>query len=630
MRNHTSITGFGRRRRRRDGEKTPVQTSRARGRSSWFPTGKTGRSWSGRRDESNGTGLMLRNGDAVLNPINVPGKYTYDAYYISGSRDEANDTNSGYKVIFDQSGYLYILRRSGERFFITTPGQALSPTRYYVRATLHFDGVFIISYQPKNSTTSESWSVIHTEPDNVCVKIAGELGIGPCGYNSVCTLKEDRRPSWRCPVGYSLLNPTDEYSSCKAAFLQQVCEDGGGRGSERDLYYMDELPNTDFPRSDYELFTSYNVEACKTSCLEDCLCAAAVSRDNRCWKKKLPLSNGRQDSGVNGKTFLKLRSSGTLQSPTPPLPPKAKNQNTLIIVGSALLGSSVFGNFILVGAICLGFFFYYQKKLTGTHQDKASAGSNLRYFTYKELIEATQGFNEELRRVFNDKEKEFKAEVKVIGQTHHKNLVRLLGYCDEGQHRLLVYEYLSNGTLASFLFGNDVKPSWQQRSHIAFGIARGLVYLHEECSTQIIHCDIKPQNILLDEYYNAQISDFGLAKLLNQTQASKTAIRGTKGYVAPDWFRSEPVSVKVDVYSFGVLLVEIVCCQRNVDVEVGGGERGVLIDWAYDFYLESRLDALIKNDMEAMNDMNKVDGGHLVHPRRPCSETYQEEGYADA
>lgn len=277
----------------------------------------------------------------------------------------------------------------------------------------------------------------------------------------------------------------------------------------------------------------------------------------------------------------------------------------------------------------------------------------MRYFTYKELIEATQGFNEELRRrscgivykgktnhaggpvlavkvldrVFNDKEKEFKAEVKVIGQTHHRNLVRLLGYCDEGLHRLLVYEYLNNGTLASFLFGDDVKPSWQQRSHIALGIAGGLVYLHEECSTQIIHCDIKPQNILLDEYYNAQISDFGLAKLLNQTQASKTAIRGTKGYVAPDWFRSAPVSVKVDVYSFGVLLLEIVCCQRNVDVEVGGGERGVLIDWAYDFYLESRLDALIE---KAMNDMNKVDGGHLVHPRRPCSETYQEEGYADA
>ena len=92
--------------------------------------------------------------------------------------------------------------------------------------------------------------------------------------------------------------------------------------------------------------------------------------------------------------------------------------------------------------------------------------------------------------------------MKVIGQTHHKNLVRLLGFCDEGLQRLLVYEFLCNGTLASFLFG-DLKPSWKQRISIASGIARGLLYLHDECSTQIIHCDIKPQNILLDEYYNA-------------------------------------------------------------------------------------------------------------------------------
>ena len=168
--------------------------------------------------------------------------------------------------------------------------------------------------------------------------------------------------------------------------------------------------------------------------------------------------------------------------------------------------------------------------------------------------------------MFQDNEKEFKAEVNVIGQTHHKNLVRLIGYCDEKQHRLLVYEFMQNGTLASFLF-DGLKPSWHQRTQIAFGIARGLFYLHEGCSTHIIHCDIKPQNVLLDEYYNARISDFGLAKLLviNQSQ-TKTAIRGTKGYVAPDWFRSAPISVKVDVYSFGVLLLEIVCCRKNVEV----------------------------------------------------------------
>ncbi len=124
----------------------------------------------------------------------------------------------------------------------------------------------------------------------------------------------------------------------------------------------------------------------------------------------------------------------------------------------------------------------------------------------------------------------------MIGQTHHKNLVRLLGFSDEGHQRLLVYEFLSNDTLASFLFG-DLKPSWYQRIQIAIGIARGLLYLHEECSSQIIHCDIKPQNILLDDYYNAQISDFGLAKrLIMDQRKAQTNIRGTKGYVAPEWF----------------------------------------------------------------------------------------------
>ena len=117
----------------------------------------------------------------------------------------------------------------------------------------------------------------------------------------------------------------------------------------------------------------------------------------------------------------------------------------------------------------------------------------------------------------------------MIGQTHHKNLVRLIGFCKEEDQRLLVYEYMSNGSLADYLFG-DLKPSWSARIKIIQGVARGLLYLHEECSIQIIHCDIKPQNVLLDDYHNARISDFGLAKLLviNQSQTN-TAIRGTKG-----------------------------------------------------------------------------------------------------
>ncbi|KAI5421747.1 hypothetical protein KIW84_045249 [Lathyrus oleraceus] len=113
--------------------------------------------------------------------------------------------------------------------------------------------------------------------------------------------------------------------------------------------------------------------------------------------------------------------------------------------------------------------------------------------------------------------REFRNELNVIGLTHHKNLVRLLGFCEGGSGRLLVYEYMSNGTLASLLF-ND-----------------------EECITRIIHCDIKPQNILLDDYFNARISDFGLTKLMNMNQSkTNTGIRGTKGYVALEWFKNMP------------------------------------------------------------------------------------------
>ena len=170
-----------------------------------------------------------------------------------------------------------------------------------------------------------------------------------------------------------------------------------------------------------------------------------------------------------------------------------------------------------------------------------------------------------------------------------------------------MYEYLSNGTLANFLFGS-LRPSWKQRTQIAFGIARGLLYLHEECGTQIIHCDIKPQNILLDDYYNARISDFGLAKLLAMDQSkTETAIRGTKGYVSPEWFRNKPITVKVDVYSFGVMLLEIICCRKSVDLEIGEAENPVLTDWAYDCYVNGTLDVLIGEDTEAMNDISTLE-----------------------
>ncbi|GLT59527.1 hypothetical protein SLA2020_323400 [Shorea laevis] len=155
--------------------------------------------------------------------------------------------------------------------------------------------------------------------------------------------------------------------------------------------------------------------------------------------------------------------------------------------------------------------------------------------------------------------------MRAIGKTNHKNPVRLLGFCNEEEHRLLVYEYMTNGSLASYLFSNP-RPSWKKRTEFAFGTARGLVYLHEECSNQIIHCDIKPQNILLDDSFTAKIADFGLAKLLGKDQTrTLTKLRGTRGYVAREGFKDMPVTVKVDVYSLGILLLELICCRKHYE-----------------------------------------------------------------
>lgn len=203
-------------------------------------------------------------------------------------------------------------------------------------------------------------------------------------------------------------------------------------------------------------------------------------------------------------------------------------------------------------------------------------------------------------------EQEFYAEVYSIGRTNHKNLVQLIGFCSEGQHRLLVYEFMSNGSLASFLFG-PTRPHWDHGMQIALGIARGLFYLHEECSTQIIHCDIKPQNILLDHSFTARISDFGLAKILKTDQTrTTTGIRGTRGYVAPEWFRNMPVTIKVDVYSYGILLLELICCRRNFEAEAGDENRMVLTDWTCDCYRDRRLDLIVEEDDEALADMDRV------------------------
>lgn len=174
-------------------------------------------------------------------------------------------------------------------------------------------------------------------------------------------------------------------------------------------------------------------------------------------------------------------------------------------------------------------------------------------------------------------EKQFRAEVSSIGIIQHVNLVRLIGFCCEGGSRLLVYEHMPNKSLDLHLFQNMTTISWKSRYQIALGVARGLVYLHESCQDCIIHCDIKPENILLDASFTPKIADFGMAKILGRDFSRVlTTMRGTAGYLAPEWICGIPITPKADVYSYGMVLLEIISGRRNSQAPCScGSDHGV-------------------------------------------------------
>ncbi|KAH0449489.1 hypothetical protein IEQ34_020181 [Dendrobium chrysotoxum] len=216
----------------------------------------------------------------------------------------------------------------------------------------------------------------------------------------------------------------------------------------------------------------------------------------------------------------------------------------------------------------------------------------------------TNGAEVAVKKILNNMgqaEKEFRVEVEAIGNVRHKNLVRLLGYCVEGIHRMLVYEYVNNGNLEQWLHGAMRQRgvlSWESRMKVILGTSKALAYLHEGIEPKVVHRDIKSGNILIDEEFNGKVSDFGLAKLLGSGKSHiTTRVMGTFGYVAPEYANTGLLNEKSDVYSFGVLLLEAVTGRDPVDYSRPANEVN-LVEWIKFMVGSRRSEELIDPNLE--------------------------------
>lgn len=217
----------------------------------------------------------------------------------------------------------------------------------------------------------------------------------------------------------------------------------------------------------------------------------------------------------------------------------------------------------------------YKDLEEATDNWKSVIGKGASGCVFKGLLK--EGIPVAVKRIQHEEErgdKEFRSEIAAIASVQHVNLVRLYGYCVHNSSRFLVYEYIPNGSLANWIFSRPVTArtvggclSWNLRSVVALDVAKALAYLHTDCRSRVLHLDVKPENILLDENHRAIVSDFGLSKLMTRDQSRVlTTLRGTKGYLAPEWLLELGVSEKSDVFSYGMVLLEIIGGRRNVTV----------------------------------------------------------------
>ncbi|KAL6840321.1 hypothetical protein ACP4OV_030131 [Aristida adscensionis] len=445
-----------------------------------------------------------------------------------------------------------------ETYFMYTVNNPQTLTRAIVDASGLFQAFVWIE-------AAQAWGLFFTQPKAKCSVY------GVCGENSNCN--ENAASSCSCLKGFSEKYPNnwklDDHTGGCMRNLPLQCGNNGSVKTKQDRFYV--ITSVKLP-DNADIIDATGVRACELTCLNNCSCVA-YSHNGTCLVWYNHLMNLQDNiGGSTDSIFIRLAASE--------LPNSGSKKRWIIVV--------TIGGLIVV-SLGITILYLSHRRRTRTRGISHSDGS-LISFKYTDLQFLTRKFSERLGagsfgsvfkgvlldnttvavkklEGFHQGDKQFRAEVSTIGNIHHINLIRLLGFCSEGSKRLLVYEYMPNGSLDQYLFASSsMSLNWKTRHQIAVGIAKGLAYLHEECRDCIIHCDIKPQNILLDASFVPKVADFGLAKLLGREFSRVlTSMRGTVGYLAPEWISGEAVTTKADVFSYGMLLFEIISGKRNLE-----------------------------------------------------------------
>ena len=350
-----------------------------------------------------------------------------------------------------------------------------------------------------------------------------------------------------------------------------------------------------------------------------------ASGDEKLWVSLHPSSESDPDyldAILNGLEILKV-SNSTLASPNPPFKNTVmKKENGYKVIRVAVGGAA-----LLMAVVCVVLYQRKKRRVYGieksTSPNTSAAKQGLcRRFTLAEIKHATGSFDEvnligeggfgKVYRGVIDGEgnvavkrsnpsseqgvNEFQTEVEMLSKLRHRHLVSLIGCCEEESELCLIYEYISRGTLREHLYDTKQPLSWKQRLEVCVGAAKGLEYLHSGIKFPIYHRDIKSSNILLDEIWEAKVSDFGLSKTGPNTNNGHvtTAVKGTPGYIDPEYFKKQHLTEKSDVYSFGIVLLEVLCARPVINPSLAKEEVS-LADW----FLNCMKTGLVKNIIDS-------------------------------